>query len=438
MDFLKEYSKYREEIIQRTMELVAIKSTCEENEVVDGITYPFGIGNYKALEYVLKLGESLGFKTKNIEGVCGHLEYGEGEEIFAVLSHVDVVPAIGDWTNPPYEAVVRDGKIFGRGTSDDKGPAIASIYALKVLKDLGIKLNKRVRLIFGTDEETGSRGLKRYLEVEEKPTYGISPDADFPIIYGEKGICTIDLLDNQKCNLKANGGARYNIVAPSLEFTIDNQDFLEKHPNNQKNYHVTGISAHAMEPDNGKNAIKEFALLVNDYTDSKLVHFIYDNLLNSRLKDMGLDITDKEMGDLTMNMGLLEIDNEARLGLNIRYPHNLNFAEFYKSFESKANEYGLKCVLRSNSKPHYVDPNSEFIKTLHQSYIKYTNDHSPLKTIGGGTYAREFENGVAFGVLFPGEVEMAHETDEFISIDSLMKAGVIITDAIYSVCNIMK
>ena len=116
----------------------------------------------------------------------------------------------------------------------------------------------------------------------------------------------------------------------------------------------------------------------------------------------------------------------------------MNFEEFYKTFESKAKEYGLECVLRSNSKPHYVDPKSDFIKTLHQSYIKYTNDYSPLKTIGGGTYAREFEKGVAFGVLFPGEVEMAHETDEFINIESLMKAGVIITDAIYSVCNLMK
>lgn len=430
MDFFKEFIKYREEVIKHTIELVAINSVCVEKEVVDGVTYPFGIGNYKALEYVLKLGESLGFKTKNVEGVCGHIEYGEGEEIFAVLSHVDVVPAIGEWTNPPFEAVVRDGKIYGRGTSDDKAPAIASIFALKVIKDLGIKLNKRIRLIFGTDEETGSRGLKRYLELEEKPHYGISPDADFPIIYGEKGICTIDVLDDRKSNLKANGGVRYNVVAPGLDFDIDNEDFKAKYPNLN---HIDGISAHAMEPDNGKNAIKEFAILVNDYTDSNLVHFIYDNLLNSRLKDMGLFITDKEMGDLTMNMGLLEIDDKSKLGLNIRYPHNLDFKEFYKKFENKVNEYGLKCVLRNNSKPHYVDPNSDFIKTLHQSYIKYTNDYSPLKTIGGGTYAREFENGVAFGVLFPGEVEMAHETDEFISIESLMKAGAIITDAIVSI-----
>lgn len=430
MDFFNEFIKYRDEIIKHTIELVAIDSVCVENEVVDGVTYPFGIGNYKALEYALKLGESLGFKTKNVEGVCGHIEYGEGEEIFAVLSHVDVVPAIGEWTNPPFEAIVRDGKIYGRGTSDDKAPAIASIFALKVIKDLGLKLNKRVRLIFGTDEETGSRGLKRYLEVEEKPTYGISPDADFPIIYGEKGICTIDIFDDKKSNLKASGGVRYNVVAPSLDFSIDNEEFNKKYPNIN---HIEGVSAHAMEPDNGKNAIKEFAKLVNDYTDSNLVHFIYDNLLNSRLKDMGLNITDKEMGDLTMNMGLLEINQGAKLGLNIRYPHNLVFDDFYKSFEESVKKYGLTCILRSNSKPHYVDPKSDFIKTLHQSYIKYTNDHSPLKTIGGGTYAREFENGVAFGVLFPGEVEMAHETDEFISIESLMKAGAIITDAIYSV-----
>lgn len=438
MDFMKEYLKYQDEIIKHTKNLVAINSTCVENEVVDGVCYRFGIGNFKALEYVLKLGEEFGFQTKNVEGVCGHIEYGEGDEIFAVLCHVDVVPAIGNWTDDPYHPVVRDGKIFGRGTSDDKGPAIAAIFALKTLKDLGIKLNKRVRLIFGTDEETGSRGLRRYLEVEERPDYGISPDADFPIIYGEKGICGIDLVYNGKSNLKAKGGARYNIVAPSLDFEIDNEEFKKKYPNEEGVYHVKGISAHAMEPDNGKNAIKEFAILVKDYTDNPLIRFINDNLLNTRLKDMGLSCTDKEMGDLTMNMGLLEINEKSFLGMNIRYPHNLNFEEFFLKFKNKAKEYDLDCILGNNSKPHYVDPNSNFIKILHQSYIKYTNDYSPLKTIGGGTYAREFEKGVAFGVLFPGEVEMAHETDEFIKIDSLMKAGAIITDAIYSVCNLLK
>ena len=246
------------------------------------------MGNFKALEYVLKLGEEFGFQTKNVEGVCGHIEYGEGDEIFAVLCHVDVVPAIGNWTDDPYHPVVRDGKIFGRGTSDDKGPAIAAIFALKTLKDLGIKLNKRVRLIFGTDEETGSRGLRRYLEVEERPDYGISPDADFPIIYGEKGICGIDLVYNGKSNLKAKGGARYNIVAPSLDFEIDNEKFKKKYTNEEGVYHIKGISAHAMEQDNGKNAIKEFAILVKDYTDNPLIRFINDNLLNTRLKDMGL------------------------------------------------------------------------------------------------------------------------------------------------------
>lgn len=433
MDFLEAYKKYQNEIIKHTKELVAIPSVCVENEVVDGVTYPFGINNKKALEYVLNLGKELGFATKNIDNVCGHVEYGEGEELFLVLCHVDVVPAIGSWDRPPFECYEKDGKLYGRGTGDDKGPAIASLYALKAIKDLGLSLKKRVRLVFGTDEETGSRGLARYLEVEEKTKYVISPDADFPIIYGEKGILTILFEGKNDTDILADGGIRFNVVAPFVDFeskTLNNLPF-EKVGNK---YHVPGISAHAMEPNNGKNAIKEFALEINKHIDSKFIRFICDNLINTRLKDCKLDITDKEMGDLTMNMGILKMDNDnAKLAINIRYPHNLDYEEFIAKFTKIANSYGISLTVLSNSKPHYVDPNSKFIKTLHESYIKYTNDHSPLITIGGGTYARDFECGVAFGVLFPGEVEMAHETNEYISIESLMKAGTIICDAIYSI-----
>lgn len=439
MNFIEAYQKYRDEIIYHTMELVKINSVLVENEIVDGKKYRFGIGAYKSLQYVLDLGTKMGFVTKDIDGICGHIEYGHGDEIFGVLCHVDVVPAEGSWTNPPFEPVIRDNKIYGRGTSDDKGPAICSLYALKALKDLGIDFNKRIRLIIGTDEETGSRGLARYLEVEQMPTYGISPDADFPIIYGEKGMITFDIVGKNGESIKATGGVRYNVVAPSVKVIIDgdlrksckvNLEIDDEIENDV--IIIKGKSAHAMEPNNGINAIKRFAQIFREYINVDLVRFINDKLLNTRLKDMGLDITDDEMGDLTMNMGLLSLDSEARLGINIRYPKNLNYSEFINKFIEIAGEYNLHLENVSNSKPHYINPKSEFIQILHDSYLKYTNDYSPLKTIGGGTYARALKNAVAYGVLFPGDKEMAHETDEFIDIDKLMLAGVIITDAIYS------
>ncbi len=436
MDFKELYSKYQSDIIKHTKELVSINSVCVENEVVDGITYKFGIGCKKALDYVLDLASKMGFKTKNIENVCGHVEYGSGDEIFAVLCHVDVVPAIGDWTKDPFECYEKDGLLYGRGTSDDKGPAIASLYALKCLKDLGFEPKKRIRLIYGTDEETGSRGLKRYLEVEENPVYGISPDADFPIIYGEKGILSMDIIGKNNSCIKCSGGARYNIVAPSVTFTCCDK-LKEKIKDNKKviledgMFKVLGKSAHAMEPDNGLNAIKEMASILNEYTDSNLIHFINDKLMNSRCKLMGLDCTDPEMGDLTMNLGLIEMNDDVRLGLNFRYPKNLNYDKFISEFKRQANEYGLDIKVITNSTYHYIDPKSDYIQKLYKSYTKYTNDFTLPFTIGGGTYARDLKCGVAYGVLFPWDTEMAHETNEFINIESLIKAGVILTDAIY-------
>ena len=432
MDFKEVFKKYRDDIILHTKELVSFKSVCVENEVVDGVTYRFGIENKKALDYVLNLGKEMGFKTYNVENVCGHIEYGEGEEVLAVLCHVDVVPAIGEWTRPPFECYEKDGKLYGRGTIDDKGPAITTLYALKAIKDLGLPLKKRIRLILGTDEESGSRGLARYLEVAEKPKYGISPDANFPIIYGEKGILSIKFSGINDSDIIAKGGVRLNVVAPFVDFSTNNED-IKKLFNH--NLHVDGISAHAMEPDNGRNAIKEFALKVKPYTNSKFIDFICDNLINTRLKDCGLDITDVEMGDLTMNMGLLDMNKDnASLCINIRYPHNLDYPKFIDDFSKLARNYGLTLEVISNSKPHYINPNTPFIKKLYESYKKYTNDDTPLMTIGGGTYARDLECGVAYGVNFPGEVEMAHETDEYANISSLMLAGTILMDAMYSLC----
>ena len=440
-DFKKYFEDNKEQILKEIKELIAIPSVLVDNPECKEA--PFGEYNVKALKYMLNLGEKYGFKTYNCENVAGHIEYGEGEEVFACLCHTDVVPAIGDWTKPPFESYIKDGKIYGRGSIDDKGPAIISLYALKALKDMDIKLNKKVRLIIGTDEESGSRGVSRYIKKVGMPDMGISPDADFPIIYGEKGMMTLDLIYKGESDIKINGGARYNIVAPlldvevkdNLELYLEKLSKLEEARINENKVTVLGESAHAMEPNNGKNAITVFCKCVKDITNNNLVKFIGEKLVNTRLKDMNLNFSTEEMGDMTMNIGLISTGEYTKAGLNIRYPKGFDFDYFINEFTKQANSYGLEVVINSHSKPHYVDPNSEFIKKLHEAYIKYTGDkESKLKTIGGGTYARELSLGVAYGVLFPGEEEMAHQTDEFANIENLFKAGAIIASAIESIC----
>lgn len=440
LDFKENFLKTKDELISNLLELLKINSVLVENETVEGKVYPFGIGNYKCLEFTKNLATKMGFKAEIVDDVALEVEYGDGDEVVHVLCHLDVVPAIGSWTNPPFEPVIKDEKIFGRGTSDDKGPALASLYALYTLKEMNVKLDRKIVLVFGTDEESGSRCLKKYYASRKMPNYAISPDANFPVIYAEKGHALFDVFGEADKYFRASGGVRYNVVAPSVEFTLDSDD--KKQKLNERlddklsfngKYNILGKSAHAMEPDNGINAIKEFAKKIDDLSSNPLVKFINKKLSSSRLKDMNLEFTSPDLGDLTMNIGLIKFDdNESRIGIDVRYPNGMYFDEFFNKFTSEAKKYGLNTILKSCTKVHYVDPNSKFIKTLHESYIKYTgDDKTPLLAIGGGTYCHGMENAVAYGIVFPNEEEMAHEVDEYIAIDSLIKGGIILTDAIY-------
>lgn len=444
MNFLEIINKYRDNLVLDIQKFVQIPSVLVEQP--ENKEAPFGEDVKKSLIHILELGKSFGFDVLNVENVAGHIEYGCGEEIIGVLCHADVVPAEGTWKYPPFSGTIEGDKIYGRGTNDDKGPTICALYSLKMLKDLGIKPNKRIRLIIGTDEETGMRGIKRYLEVCEMPTFGFSPDADFPLIYGEKGIMSFDIVGKNidKDLVSVVGGNRYNIVCDDVK-TIFNKDLSESFnkylkDNNLKGlqegnlYEVFGKSAHAMEPRNGLNAIVKTCNFLKDYSNNELVKFISKYLNSSRLKDMNLDFTDKEMGDLTSNVAVIRInENESRLGLNFRYPINFDKENFFKVWNELLSEYNLTLELKEDKGPHYVNKEDSDIEILHQAYIKYTNDtKTPLKTIGGGTYARALKKGVAFGILFPDEEELAHQENECISIERTLMAGAIIAEALYN------
>lgn len=442
MDFLKAIQNYKDDLVLDLVKILQMNTIAVEQ--LDNKDAPFGENLKEALIKVLDLGESFGFKTKNIDNVAGHIEYGEGKEIIAILCHLDVVPTGEDWTYPPFSGTVLGDKIYARGALDDKGPLMSSLYALKLLKDLEIKLNKRVRLIIGTDEESGSRGIKRYLEVEEQPNMGFSPDANFPLIYGEKGIMSIDIIDKQREDkFTLTSGDRYNIVPDQAVFTSrtdikdefikNNEDHQLKHKIENNKYYLYGRSSHAMEPEKGINAFVNLAIFLKNHFDNHLIKFVGDKLIDTRFTKINENFTDKEMGDLTVNVANAIIGEDGgKVGLNLRYPINWDKDGFIARFSALANTNGLEIKVISDSKPHYVNPNSHFIKTLHNAYIKYTNDKtSPLQTIGGGTYAREIKNAVAFGMLMPGRDDVVHRVDEYVHISDLLKAAAIYAEAVY-------
>src|SRR5690606_21631774 len=198
MDWLQLAQARKEELIQELQQLIQIESVKDENNFSD--IMPFGAGPKAALEFMLQKGLEQGMTTKNVDHMAGHIEMGQGKELVGVLCHVDVVPA-GDaasWTYPPFEGQVADGKLFGRGAIDDKGPTMAAWLAMKLIHDAKIPLKKRVRMIIGTDEESGFQCVTRYFEKEEMPTIGFAPDADFPLINAEKGIAHLTFSSKEK------------------------------------------------------------------------------------------------------------------------------------------------------------------------------------------------------------------------------------------------
>lgn len=447
MKIINDIYKNKDELIKDMQELLRINSVLGESPITTDA--PFGEGIRDSLLYVLKLGDEMGFKTVNIDNFAGHIEYGEGEDIIGVLCHVDVVPAIGTWKFPPFSATIDDNKIYARGAIDNKGPIISVLYALKALKDNNVKLNKRVRLILGTDEESEWRGIKKYFEKEEQPLMGFSPDANFPLIYGEKGIISIDLTNNlsEEEMLSFDSGDRYNVVPDeascvllkNLEYEFN--DFLEKEKLEGKflqdadkyTLKVSGKSAHAMEPNKGINAAIKLCKFLNEYVTNPAINFIGDKLQDSRFKDMSLDFTDPALGDLTVNVAVVKVDpKSSKIGLNLRYPINWDKDNFLKELSKQAREYSLTLNVLSDSVPHYVDKEDELVKTLYNVYKKHTKDEiNKPYTIGGGTYAKMLKKGVAFGPVFPGRIDVVHQVNEHIDIDDALLAAVIYLEAIY-------
>jgi succinyl-diaminopimelate desuccinylase len=459
MDWMKEVLERKETLIKDTQSLLKIKSLLDEEHTTKDA--PLGEGVKEALQFMLDLGEKDGFTAKNVGNLAGHLEFGQGEELVGILCHVDVVPEGDGWTSDPYGAEIRDGKIFARGAIDDKGPTMAAYYAMKIVKELGLPLNRRVRMIIGTDEESNWRCVDHYFEHEEMPTFGFAPDADFPIIYAEKGIADFDLVQKSGSAeagkysvISFESGRRYNMVPDyakavlrgsgdldqHFEAFLDEKGLVGKYDVNGTEIilEVEGVSAHGMEPDNGKNAGLFLSLFLSglelDSQATEYFNFVKKYFYeDSRGRALGIAYTDDITGDLTINVGKLAYSQEAggKLGLNMRYPVTTKLEETKEKLEAKVADEGFTIENFSDSKPHHVDEKDFLVQTLKKVYEEQTGEKAELLSIGGGTYARSLKSGVAFGPLFPGRPDIAHQKDEYMIIDDLLKATAIYAQAIY-------
>ncbi|MEG1311255.1 MAG: M20 family metallopeptidase [Romboutsia sp.] len=408
-------------------------------------TCPFGENIDKALRYTLDLCESLGFKTVYKDGYYGYAEIGQGEELIGILGHLDVVPVgeLESWEFPPYDGVIDGDKLCGRGTQDDKGPTIAAIYAVKALIDLGIEFNKRVRFIFGTDEENLWRCINKYSEnKEEIPNYGFTPDSKFPMINAEKGLLQVLLNGKGSEDLELSLGQAFNSVPDKSIYSGKYEDELVKELD-KLNFEynidgnkicVIGKGVHSAVSDTGINAISRLSIALDNIgLENNAIKFIAQVIgEDANANNIIANCMDEVSGKLTFNIGKLNIDKDkSTISVDVRIPVTYEKEEFTSKLEEKAKEYNLSYEEYDYLGSIYVPEDNFLVKTLKKVFEEETGlDGTPLSS-GGATYARALDNCVAFGSVFPGKPKTEHQANEYISISDLMNATEIYSLAVY-------
>lgn len=419
------------EFLNNLDRVVSIPSYYQE----DSTKYPFGENIQKVLEEMIDICKELGFRTYiDSEGYYGYAEIGSGEKLVGVLGHLDVVPPgdLSKWENEPFKPVIKDGKYYGRGAQDDKGPTLAAIYALKTLLDCGFKLKYRVRFIFGTDEENLWRDMPKYVEKEEIPTVGFTPDSKFPLIYSEKGLLQCKLIAKNESGLVFKGGDAFNsvpsnIIVPKNEELMKvllelNYEFKDK----DEVIEIVGKSVHAQVAETGINAINRYMhALTKLGKETKSGKFITENLIGYDFAEPIFELVkDKHSGELKFNVGKIEFTEENEiLMIDMRIPVTYDKEKIVETLSRKAKEYGFEYIQHDYLKSIYVPLDSELITTLMSAYQEITGDmESQPVASGGATYARAMNNCVAFGCVLPGSPKTEHQPNEYIILDDIKKA----------------
>lgn len=417
---------------------------------------PYGAEVRDSLLHVLATAESLGFPVTNLDGHVGWCEYGDGEEMVAVLGHLDVVPAGDGWNFDPWGGEIRDNRIFGRGTMDDKGPSIAALYALAALRDSGLPTKRRIRLLFGCNEETGAADMKYYLaHGGEIPVMGFTPDAEYPVINGEKGIINVTYSCSyiQSGDLKLLaifGGTAPNVVpsaacakiacspeiaqritqlkAPKVRYTPTEYGIFVE---------ADGVNAHGSTPGQGENAIGRLMLALDTLPFSgelaEIIHFLADKLgMETDGHSVNIALQDDISGELTLNWGTLHADeSHLSMKINYRYPVTKSYEDCAPILNDLFLSNGFSIQAEAHKAKLYIPEDSQLVQTLLKVYTDHTDLNGRPISIGGGTYAKSLPNILAFGPIFPGDEVREHKPDEFIEIPKLMKTAQIIASAMY-------
>ncbi len=422
---------------------------------------PFGVEGKKMLDLAMDTARGYGFEARAFDGYCGDVSLGSGDETMGILCHLDVVPAGDGWTHDPFGCEIVDGKIYGRGVVDDKGPALAALYAMRAVRDAGIPLKDGVRLILGCDEETGMTDMRHYASINKMPDYGFSPDAEFPVINIEKGglgillskntdgedgaeIPVYSLYAGERSNVvpgvaTAEVGGCIKCISEKLAEIAAQRGFdltAESIGEGRVKITATGVSAHASMPHLGKNAAGMLLIALKDLNagggSRETIAALADKLgLEGDGTSIGIAIADELSGALTCNLGILRYDgNLLTARLDIRYPICADETTMCGQIAMAVSDAKIAVTRVGGHGPHHVPAEHKIVRGLLKVYGDVTGLPAYAFAIGGGTYSRCMPNTVAFGLNFPGDDDPCHMPDEYIEIDKLMLSVKIMAHAI--------
>lgn len=474
-EFQQFYEKNEKKLLNDISNTIAFASVAGE---ADENGNPFGKEVSDCLNHILHLGEEMGMKSKNIDNYIGEITIGTGKHMIGILCHADVVDAGGGWKTDPFQAVIQDGELYGRGSIDDKGPMICCLYAMKYIQDNNLLPKEcRIRMIIGTDEEENWVSMDKYRNMNpEIPEVSIVPDANFPVISCEKGLINltmhIPVFWEAGAGLKIlelSGGERPNVVPTAAYCRIaicngtDPNDIIahiqtvadkngihldtEIEQDGILRISVTGKAAHAMTPEKGCNAISHMMKILTELTLGESADFVqknvirfYENYIGLEYNgdSLGINWSDDESGSLTLNVGVIDMtETEMKLILNIRYPVDRTFDEVREKLQAVCEPLGISLEFGVCMDPIYFDRNSQVVKALLDSYRKYTGDTESMPiALGGATYARAIPNAVAFGPVFPNQEELAHEANEHYTVSDFKRITEIYADALLRLCKL--
>lgn len=404
---------------------------------------PYGEQVEQALVCFKDIAKKLGFeKVFDVDHRCGVVEYGEGEEVLAIMGHLDVVPEGTGWTYPPYGAEIHDGRLYARGSIDDKGPAMAALYALAAVKAAGYPTRRRVRLLLGLDEECGCTGMAHYREVEGEPALAFTPDAVYPVVNSEMGILHAVYHKAYSSKVKAKVGTVANVIPGEAKAVLPcsvspvslPEGFSAAFEGNTVS--VIGRMGHASMPELASNAMQGLLSVIASQNlpeeDQKTLGGLASLLaFDKHGETLSLDKED-ESGRITFMPTILEVNEEGlTITFDCRYPFTHSYEAIRSVLDEKLGALGLSCLHDSNTEGHFLPKDGELVSTLMDVYGDVTGDRDAKPvSMGGGTYAKLFKNAVAFGPVFPGQADMCHMPDENISLEDLEKNTLIMAEAI--------